>query len=321
MAVLDLQIISGDDDACEYGDGTFYADELFCLSISYTNPNLSAYRCPGFRFQGVTIPPGSVINSAYITLLTYSSGADDPNLKIYGNDVDNANDFVTEADIIGRVRTSAFVSWVATNIGIGWKDSPSITSIIHEIIDRVGWVSGNSLTILFIGNTDISSRQLGCRAYEYSTHIYGAKLHIDYTITILPPDIPSNVLPIDGDEKWNTEVTLESSPFSGGGTHLASQWQISAIAGDYSSPILDSGEDTVNLESISAYGSLSYGVTYYWHVSHKNEGGWSGYSVETSFSLITACDTPEEAIRKILSVTPAVSGDHIEESLVEILTP
>lgn len=101
-----------------------------------------------------------------------------------------------------------------------------------------------------------------------------------------PPDQPSNVSPLNGD-CVSLPVTLQSSAFSDpdGDSHDASRWQVTTTPGDYSSPVFDSGRDTVNLTSITVpLGVLSDGVTYYWHVRHQdNTGTWSTYSTETSF--------------------------------------
>jgi len=107
-----------------------------------------------------------------------------------------------------------------------------------------------------------------------------------------PPNQPSNVLPSDGATGVELTPTLKSSAFSDpnpGDVHAASQWQITTIHGDYSSPIFDSGTDTVNLIQISIpSGTLSYSTTYHWRVRHQdNHGAWSEWSVETSFTTMS----------------------------------
>jgi hypothetical protein len=80
---------------------------------------------------------------------------DDPNIDIYCNDVDNANDFQTEQDVIERTRTSDSASWVANDIGKdAYKNSPSLVLPVQEVISRPGWSSGNNLVFLYIGKTD-----------------------------------------------------------------------------------------------------------------------------------------------------------------------
>jgi Leucine-rich repeat (LRR) protein len=109
-----------------------------------------------------------------------------------------------------------------------------------------------------------------------------------------PPVQPSNVLPSDGTLAVTLTPTLQSSDFSDpdGDTHRASQWQITASAGDYSSPVFDSDADPSNLTSITVP-SLNYATTYYWRVAHQdNRKAWSGWSSETSFTTMADASPP-----------------------------
>ncbi len=106
-----------------------------------------------------------------------------------------------------------------------------------------------------------------------------------------PPHQPSNVFPTDGDEDQSLAAILESSDFEdpdSDDTHAASQWQVAAVAGDYSNPVFDSGRDAANLTSRAvAADALDYGTTYYWRVRYQdNHGAWSDYSPETCFTTV-----------------------------------
>ncbi|MFC1999814.1 hypothetical protein ACFLXE_03535 [Chloroflexota bacterium] len=107
------------------------------------------------------------------------------------------------------------------------------------------------------------------------------------------PTQPTNISPSNGATGVSLTPTLESTPFSdpdAGDTHAASQWQVTAASGDYSSPVFDSGADSSNLTAISIpLGNLIYGETYYWRVRHQdNHGAWSDWSIETSFTTSAA---------------------------------
>jgi hypothetical protein len=120
--------------------------------------------------------------------------------------------------------------------------------------------------------------------------------------TYSAPDQPSNVSPADGAIDVSLTPTLESSAFFDPDTravHTASQWQVTTTAGDYSSPVFDSG-DTLDLTQIVIpAGELDYNTTYYWRVRHENNhGGWSDYSSETSFTTYSPPVQP-------ISVSPA----------------
>jgi hypothetical protein len=102
-----------------------------------------------------------------------------------------------------------------------------------------------------------------------------------------PPNTPTNQSPLNS-AIVSPPVTLQSSAFSdvdGGDSHQASQWQITDVAVNYSNPVYDSGEDTINKISITVPAEkLSQGKTYYWRVRHQDsQKVWSDWSHETSF--------------------------------------
>jgi hypothetical protein len=105
------------------------------------------------------------------------------------------------------------------------------------------------------------------------------------------PNQPSNVLPYNGAEV-QLPVRLESSAFSdpdAEDTHASSQWQVTATAGDYTSPVFDRQVDAGKWVILTGIWvpevDLDYYTTYYWRVRHQdNHGDWSDWSVETSFS-------------------------------------
>ncbi|MBN2098115.1 MAG: IPT/TIG domain-containing protein [Dehalococcoidia bacterium] len=103
------------------------------------------------------------------------------------------------------------------------------------------------------------------------------------------PAQPANLAPSNGAIEIGLTLTLESSAFSDpdeDDTHTASQWQIAASAGDYSSTVFDSGVDNANLTGITIpAGVLNGEMTYYWHVRHlDSQLQWSSWSEETSFT-------------------------------------
>ena len=71
-----------------------------------------------------------------------------------------------------------------------------------------------------------------------------------------------------------------------GEVHIASQWQIRASSGDYSSPVYDSGEIDDLTSHVVPEGNLEDGEkTYYFRARYKGENiGFSEWSAETSFT-------------------------------------
>ena len=91
----------------------------------------------GLLFRAVNIPPGATVTNAYINLvpLTY----DDPDVTIRGEF--NPADFAETPNNFGsRTKTTAGVSWVASDIGLeAYEASPDISPVLQEIIDTEGW--------------------------------------------------------------------------------------------------------------------------------------------------------------------------------------
>ncbi|MEE9346532.1 MAG: hypothetical protein V3U88_13075 [Methylococcales bacterium] len=112
----------------------------------------------GIRFNGLMIPQGATITSASLQFKTDETGSESTTLMIEGQAADNALTFSNvNANISTRDRTNAVVDWVPVPwamVGEGGlaQKTPDITSIIQEIVDRPGWVSGNSLVVIMAGN-------------------------------------------------------------------------------------------------------------------------------------------------------------------------
>jgi putative nucleotidyltransferase with HDIG domain len=103
-----------------------------------------------------------------------------------------------------------------------------------------------------------------------------------------PPDQPGNVSPSETASGVSVAPTLGSTSFSdpdAGDSQAASQWQVTSVSGDYSSPVYDSGEDSSNLNEMDVpAGILQGNTTYYWRVRYQDSGGnWSEWSAETRF--------------------------------------
>jgi len=107
---------------------------------------------PAFRIVDVTVPQGAVISSAYIKMIKDGTDNHDFKMRVYGIDEDNTS--TMSSDPTGRTKTTAYVDW---DISGGLVDeteytSPDIKTIIQEIVDRVGWSSGNALGFIIDDN-------------------------------------------------------------------------------------------------------------------------------------------------------------------------
>ncbi|NMM47567.1 CBM96 family carbohydrate-binding protein [Marinigracilibium pacificum] len=115
----------------------------------------------GIRFTNVTIPNGAIIQNAYIQFTADNDGQNsNASYTIKGQDVNNAGTFTTATNnISNRTTTSASVSW---NNVPAWNSAgqagtnqrtPDISSIIQEIVNRGGWISGNNMVLMVDGTS------------------------------------------------------------------------------------------------------------------------------------------------------------------------
>jgi hypothetical protein len=134
----------------------------------------------GIRFLSLTIPRGAAILSAYVQFTTDETKSTAAQITIAGQASDNAPTFTTvAASISSRPRTTATVAWspvpwtIVNEAGLNQR-TPNLASIVQEIVNRPGWVSGNAMVFVITGT--------GCRtasAYDRGPTV-AAKLTVNY---------------------------------------------------------------------------------------------------------------------------------------------
>ena len=177
--VLEVRVSASADDAEERSTGrvSLTSSDLELVVDGSKGPQLV-----GMRFVGVNLPAGAIINSASIQFQADETDSVQTDLLIRGQAADNPTGFVnTSGNISSRLATSAQVNWspaawtVVSQAGAD-QQTPDIASIIQEIADRTGWVSGNSVVVMISGT--------GTRVAEsYNGNAAAAPLlHIEYTM-------------------------------------------------------------------------------------------------------------------------------------------
>ncbi len=198
---LDLQVNSNEDNKwVRYNPPSWnMVDYLYYCIVGYVAA--AAYKeGMGLRFNGVTIPPGSIISNAYISVNSFGDNSlDTVKSRITGNKELNPVAFTTIADyqsrrgtVVGGADnskiTTAQVDWdaVAHFVSGTWYDSPDIKTIIQELIDQSGWTPGNSIVLFWDDHDDRTSHTTGVNR---AAATFGAdparapKLHIEYSTT------------------------------------------------------------------------------------------------------------------------------------------
>jgi K319L-like, PKD domain/Calcineurin-like phosphoesterase len=133
----------------------------------------------GLRFTGLSIPKGATIQSASIQFQCNTKTIGAASLTIEGQAADNPATFAkTTNNISARSRTAADVAWVPApwaTVGARGPDqqTPDLTSVIQELVNRAGWGSGNAMVFIITGT--------GVRTAESFNGTFAPVLSVTYS--------------------------------------------------------------------------------------------------------------------------------------------
>jgi len=200
---LDYIVAAGADDIhCRYnGTTAAWSTQRAFGSVFIANVVITAVLMgSGSRFLNVAVPQGTTIDASYITAQSQSVVSTTVGSRIYGDDEDDCSTFSDDglADYASRRGTtiggannnklpSAYTSWTMPTTSVGSNhNSPSINSVVQEIVGRSGWSSGNAMAI-FWDDHNVATGGLWStflyrlfRGYELTTTDC-IQLHIEYT--------------------------------------------------------------------------------------------------------------------------------------------
>ncbi len=148
------------------------------------------------RFASVGIDQGTTIDIAHITVEASGTGNDGAGTRtnIFFEDEDNAVSPTTQPEHAADVRTTAFTAWDNENFVINVPtNSPSIVSVVQEVVNRVGWLSNNAMMLLWDNDASDASK-------VYEIHTYDGNpddailLHIEFSLwTNTTPSITNKI--------------------------------------------------------------------------------------------------------------------------------
>lgn len=203
---INLQVNANADSAYDTaGSGSLnYINPLRLGGKSTTNVNTT-----GVRFNGVTVPNGALINAVTLDFQENWGSDYGTNVKnkFYAEATDNAATYSTGSLPRDRTKTTASVDWDTNGVIVAsgsWYSTsttapiPELKTIVQEVVDRSGWASGNSLSI--IATDDGSTNDWWA---EPRSHDFGAssapKISITYTTTtVTVSSTGSQNTPING---------------------------------------------------------------------------------------------------------------------------
>ena len=160
----DTATIDADADDAYWYNSTYYTDAWASLG-SATNGSIQA----GFVFNGLAVPQGATITTAKITFTAHATiSTTTVNLRIQAENQASTDSFDNSSDFTTRLAdlTTAYVDWdnVGTWTATNAYDSPEIKTVVQEVVDLVGWSSGNNITIFVNDNSGTGNAYRQCKA-------------------------------------------------------------------------------------------------------------------------------------------------------------
>ncbi|MFT6166590.1 MAG: secreted PhoX family phosphatase [Vicingaceae bacterium] len=187
-------IVSGNDDAEQ--DVLTGAMDLTSTDLEFTTDG-SSTQAIGLRFQNVSIPQGSVIQSAFIQFqVDETNSTDTVNISWGAELTDNAAAYTaTTNNIAGRTFNTTQTFWNLVpawpTVGIAGLDqrTPDVATQVQTIVNRSGWISGNAMafgavdpSVVSVPGYNANSSKRTAESYDGS--VAGAPKLI---VTYIPP--------------------------------------------------------------------------------------------------------------------------------------
>jgi hypothetical protein len=174
---ITIQIGSGDNDVNEVNNQLDASNATLWIG----NAGNTSTSYAGLRFTNIAIPKGAKIKSAHLEFYSTQSQWLQIDLQTAAETSDNSAAFSASSRPSQRPRTAvvnygANVNWGANT----WYSLNEIGSVVQTIVNRSGWKSGNSLTLILKGSgSGIWGRKF-VRSYE-SGASFAARLVITYS--------------------------------------------------------------------------------------------------------------------------------------------
>lgn len=178
---FEVRIATKNDDSEERPGGAISRASSDLELVYSTEGSTPGNQTVGLRFVAVAIPPGAIVQNAYVQFQASQRTSDPTTLTIQGQAADNATAFKSTAfDLTSRARTAAAATWSPTawdvvgEAGVNQRTS-NLAGVIQEIVGRPGWAGGNALVLLAYGS--------GNRVAESfdGTATGAALLHVEYS--------------------------------------------------------------------------------------------------------------------------------------------
>jgi hypothetical protein len=206
-----FQVQSGGDDVNEEGS-TFTADGS---TVWVGSGAAAASSYAGFRFTGLTIPPGAVISSARLELRSSSSqwltiGFEFAIEAAVTSAPFSAASRPSQRPLLApRVQHSSNTQWLAGT----WYQLEELASLLQPVVNQAGWASGNAVSLVVRGAGQNWARKFAT-AFEGGA-AFAPRLVVTYSfVEASPPTLSIGDVSIaegnSGTTEANFSVTLSA---------------------------------------------------------------------------------------------------------------
>lgn len=175
--MVDIQVVNSSDDVLWAANVPVFS--AVSTNIAFGRDSSWGPYVSAIRFQGVTLPIGATITSAYLRFHYNTHTGTPPTCTLYGEDAANPSAISSRSDGNSRTKTTASINITGPMSGTWW-DSPSIISIITELLSKYSYVSGAAMQFIVIGNGASGSNVSNSKAFD-SDPLLAPVLHIEYT--------------------------------------------------------------------------------------------------------------------------------------------
>lgn len=239
------------------------------------------------RFSGITISSGATITTSNVSLVSKTDKSGTVvRLKIWGQQSNAAATFSTIDDYTARAKTTNSVTWDSLP---SWTlnstyFSPSINTIVQELVDDYGGLSSASVAIFILDDSSSSSASRFAWAYDGST-TKCASLYLEYSVPL--PTVETHTPPTS---ITSTTAIVEGHVTADGGNNVTDRgicWKTSTgptITDSHTHNGTGTGLFTGYLTS------LSPSTTYYVRAFAVNVGG-TAYGGEITLLTLPSAPT------------------------------
>lgn len=307
--VIDLPLVSQDDNAEEITRGD--------VRTGINSIRMDFGRVIALRFLNPALPPGTIIDRAYIQFEAANNRSEATQLTIEGQAAANAATFVngTIGTITSRPRTQNKVVWspaawaTSGEFGVA-QQTPNLSAVIQEIIGQPGWAQTNSMVLIVSGSGNREAK-----AYSGNRDGRGPVLHLECRLSPNQQAYPVAKDDVVNISQLNTEMVIAVLADNGYGPDSDSNGSLVPT-----SVTLIRGPVNGRIRSVNSNGTVNYlpntgftGVEQLSYMVRDNNGGISN----TAMVTITAASPPLQNVTACCNVNS--TGFYVEAEKYNVL--